>query len=410
MLAGLGIACGGIPTEPTEEDKQASAPRSAPALGAAREPPSRILGVVIVHDPYAGVDWESASQITVQLHDHIGVDRARIRAYDRAGYTAVSLLDYSGVPWLPYARTARLWPPETYLGPEPLLDLEAIRLLIPGAEEVGYDHIVTSFLTQYIEARLATSRASPNTYASTREALALARSRGGMTFLAHPWGGPTVYSVSTDLDGVEIYNAYAAAKERSGEYYLMQWSLDPHRSMLAVWDRLLASDPTLTAIAVNDHYGPDDTELSPDDRLKDSGKVIAVVQEVSLRALRRSLEGGAFFAVRDQGRPKSAQMLVQGVQTDTVAIRIRTTGDVRWISHGSLIAEGAELWLDSVPNTALYARAEIVSGDSVTVFTQAFGLRPRGLELTRDQECPTIPDASMGGGSPLGCDPIPPGH
>lgn len=335
------------------------------------------MGVRVVHDPYRGIDWEGARFVSVQLHDHIGVDTARIRAYDRAGYGAVSMLDYSGVSWLPFARTHRLWPPDSHLTPEFVASLENIQALIPGAEEVGYGHVVSAFLTSFIFARRPWDLPRRGSYSSTQEAVHVTQERGGLAFLAHPWGPPRQHRGLSNLDGVEIYNAYAAVKEREGRHDLLQGSHDAGAAMVAVWDDLLSRDQTVRGIAVNDHYGPDDTELGSDDGLRDSGRVLLVAENGQFPDVRDALQTGRFFAVRDQGRVKSAHLMELSLRTDSASIRVKAEGVVSWMSEGRRIATGSVLWLDSVPSLLRYARAEIQVGDSVKVFSQPFRLRPQ---------------------------------
>ncbi len=50
-----------------------------------------------LHNPYRDVDWRSVHRVKTQFHDHI-TNQERLAAYDRAGYQAVSLFNYSGHP------------------------------------------------------------------------------------------------------------------------------------------------------------------------------------------------------------------------------------------------------------------------------------------------------------------------
>ncbi len=335
------------------------------------------LAVRVVRDPYQGIDWEQARLVPVQLHDHIGADTSRIRAYDKAGYGAIRMVDYSGVSWLPYARTRRLWPPQDFLTPSFVSSLENIEVFIPGAEEVGYGHVVSAFLTEFVVARRPWDLRLAGSYASTQEAIAVTQEYGGLAFLAHPWGPKENNAYLHGMDGLEIYSAYGAVKQREGRFDHVGGSLDAEAAMVAMWDHFLVRDQTIRGIAVNDHFGPDDTELRQDDGLKDSGKILVVAEYGELGDVRHALENGRFFAVRDQGRSKSAHLVVRSLRTDSLAIRLESEGDVSWMSGGRRIGSGPVLWLDSVPSSLRYARAEIHVGDSVVLYSQAFGLRPQ---------------------------------
>src|SRR5690606_7691413 len=107
----------------------------------------------IYHNPYAEVNWESDVRIKAQHHDHVAVNSTLLQAYDAAGYNAVSLMDYSGNPALPYAWRERIWPPEKWIPQTFLAKLSNVRILIPNAEEVVDEttHVTSPFLTTYVE-------------------------------------------------------------------------------------------------------------------------------------------------------------------------------------------------------------------------------------------------------------------
>src|SRR5688572_5316432 len=107
----------------------------------------------IYRNPYREVAWSTDLRLQAQHHDHIGTSANRLAAYDNAGYDVVALMDYSGAPSLPHARTSRLWPPESVFPSNVLASIRNIDLLIPDAEEVGIDsrHFTSPFLTEYIE-------------------------------------------------------------------------------------------------------------------------------------------------------------------------------------------------------------------------------------------------------------------
>ncbi len=132
----------------------------------------------VSHNPYEEVDWSADHRLVTQFHDHVAADPERIRAYDNAGYDVVSLLDYSGVEMLDYAWRERIWPPSAWLAQPFLGSLESIKFFLPNAEEVGYYHLTSPFLTEYIAKwepkwefwRPPSQQRPDRTYCSTQEA------------------------------------------------------------------------------------------------------------------------------------------------------------------------------------------------------------------------------------------------
>lgn len=332
----------------------------------------------VFRDPYAGVDWINDVPLLTQLHDHVGVSPSRIRAYDSTGYGALSLLDYSGVPYLPYAQRRRLWPPEELLPAGFLDSLTNLRVLLPGGEEVGFDHVVSVDLVTFIEAREASSLGprSPSQYSDTQQALDVIRSGNGLAFMAHPWGDERRYGALTGFTGFEIYSAYAAVQQRAGNTVLVEGRVDPNEAMVRAWDRRLLRDPTSVGIAVNDHFGPDDTDLAPGDTLRDSGKIVVLVPRADLSSVRARLEEGAVLAVRDFARIKNALPFVRAIRADQDWISVDADGDVRWIVDGVIVSTDPVLRLSTLSEDARYARAEVELPTGTTVYTQAFALLP----------------------------------
>lgn len=333
--------------------------------------PELDLPLRVYRNPYESVDWIGDLRLVTQLHDHVGVDTARLREYDNAGYQAVSLLSYSGVPSLSYTAKERLWPAESVLPAAFRASLQELSLFLPGAEEVGFDHFTSPFLTEYIE-KQEVGNDTPLTYGSTQEGIDLTNALGGLALLAHPWGRPSTYSAMRRVAGMEIYSAFAAVKEREGDPNL------PHgnSTMLTNWDQRLVLDQGVVGVAVNDHYGPYSTLLPPGDPLRDSGKIVVFVSAPSLGNVRAALERGAILAVRDWGKVKGEYPRVESIAVSDTVIHIEANGRIEWIVDGRPYSAGPTFVAPRGANR--YVRAQISNEDATTLYTQAFVLRPVG--------------------------------
>ena len=111
------------------------------------------------YDPYAQVSWGQDIRCKTAFHTHTDVIESRIRAYDDAGYCAVSFHHYTGLPGQSNAWKVVHWPPEQWLSTGFLASLQNIQVLIPDGEHPGWDHFTSPFLTSYLECyQDATSR------------------------------------------------------------------------------------------------------------------------------------------------------------------------------------------------------------------------------------------------------------
>ncbi len=339
----------------------------------------------VAADPYAGVDWQGDIRLKAQFHDHVVTDAQKIAAYDRAGYDVVSLLHYSGAPHVGVAWTERHWPPEDWLPQKLLASLENIRFFIPGAEEVAQQHIISPFLTQYIEFwyPASTREKQPYHYETTNEAIKLIGSLGGLAILAHP------LDCCRHLAGyhaTEIYSAHPAY-----QFWIGKEPTDGNASMLAFWDEKLLANPTLYGVAVNDWYGPGHPEflLSFSPTIMDSGKTIVISHEATPASFRQAVDVGAMFAVKDIGETKDQFPHIQSISVNADVITIDTTDRVTWISNGQVVGSGTLFDTSLLPPSARYLRAEIQNADGSTVYTQPWAIEPsrkRGVLLAGDAD------------------------
>jgi hypothetical protein len=165
-----------------------------------------------------------------------------------------------------------------------------------------------------------------------------------------------------------------ALKELNVPYYT---AADRNTALVQNWDRALMANQRIYAIAVNDHFGPQNrSPISP--QIVDSGKILVLAKAATLPAYREAFAAGRFFAIRDLGVPKNRYPKVFSVDSQEDRIYIETLGSVRWIANGEIIGEGPMLLHRNLVFGMTYVRAEIAGEDGSTVYTQAFLVRPKG--------------------------------
>jgi hypothetical protein len=334
-------------------------------------------GVRVYRSPYAAVNWKRDQTVLAQHHDHFGTNAKMLQDYDAAGYNVVTFMDYSGVASLPYAWTERHWPVENWLPNKALSGLRNVKLLVPGGEEVGYRHITSSFMAQFIaqwEPAYYPSR-QPWHYASDQESINLINRYGGAPIIAHPWYEDSVrLNGLIGMAGMEVYSGYVTAKWNDGTF-----ASDLNTVMLKNWDRALMRNQSLLGIGVNDHFGPGNSDVPPN--LRDSGKILVWVPSLNAANYQAAFRAGALVAIKDVGRAKNKlPRLASVVLTDTTLV-LAVTGPytaVKWIANRTVAGAGLVLNLQTLPENTVYARAEISNAEGSVVYTQAFTLRRFG--------------------------------
>jgi hypothetical protein len=346
------------------------------ACAAARptEPPATFR---VTANPYAAVDWSQTLRLKVELHDHVGTDTAGLRAYDRAGYDAMSRMHYSGAPLLSYAWTARRWPPEQWLGAGFRGSLVRIREFVPNAEEVGAAHVISPFLTAFISRAGNPVLDLPEdaTYVTTQGCIDAIRRYGGLAFLAHPWMSIEEILSLRNYTGIEIYSAFARYHDEVSDSAAIPGGRG--RLLLANWDAVLGQNPSVYGIAVNDHYGPSAKVPDLPATIRDSGKILVFAPDTTSAALREALRSGRFVAVADLGAVKDRYPELASISVTDTTITLATTAQVRWVVAGRTFGTTRTFRLIGLPGSTRYVRAELTNAEGSTVFTQAFGLEPR---------------------------------
>ncbi|MDB4914890.1 MAG: hypothetical protein JWM95_2534, partial [Gemmatimonadetes bacterium] len=221
----------------------------------------------VYHNPYALVDWATSERLLAQHHDHFDTLRS-IVAYDNAGYDVISYMNYSGLASASYSWRERRWPVSSWLPADFEKGLRHLKLFIPDGEEVGYQHVTSSFMTRYIAKNEAGYAQPPGTIMygganlsnteGTQTEIDAINIAGGFPIISHPWTGWSEYQKLEGYKGVEIYNAYVAWKAEDGSdpYFVP----DRNFVMQGIWDQLLMRVQTIIGIAVIDHFGPNNND------------------------------------------------------------------------------------------------------------------------------------------------------
>ena len=340
----------------------------------------------VSYNPYEVVDWTSWQRCLSQQHDHTSVTESRIRAYDEAGYQAVPLMHYSGVQSLEYTSRERLWPLSEFLKEYPsdeafLETTQNLKFFIPSMEEVGRHHMTSPFLTTYLE--LWERNFSPNrqvwNYFSNQNLIDKIIQFGGLPIIAHPTEKLGFYRKLNNFNAIEIYNAFFDYRFRTGEF-----RRDQNQHFLEVWDDLLTYKSTkIFGYAVNDWYGPYNLEVKESHpQTYDSGKTLVMLETYSLESYRRSLEAGAFFAIKDHGFEKGLYPQINKIEVDEQSITLEVTdGEVNWSFCGEVIQQGLSFDLSHLPHNLNYIRAEVVNENS-TIYIQPFSLTEVDHKIT----------------------------
>jgi hypothetical protein len=360
----------------------------------------------VYHNPYQDVQWSTDVRLKTQLHDHVGSSAAGIAAYDTAGYDVMSLMTYSGVASMAIAWHERHWPPEKWVAPSVLNRLRHIKFFIPNGEEVGYSHIVSPLMTTYIAKfepaydliEHLWNYGSPDVsrVAGTQQAISLIAQFGGFPIVAHPVEGWDQYKDLRDFRGMEVYSGYVTYKKYEGvdEFY----SVDRNADMEANWDRVLARDDRVIAVAVNDHFGPDN--VSVPSRIRDTGKVIVLAHAATYDSFAEALRRGAVLAIKDVGETKEHFPVISSIEVANDVITVNTNGLVTWVSGGNVVGTGPTIRVVELPSSATYVRAVVTQADGSAVYTQAFSVRPvfdkNGDGLIDAQDDATCANVSSG--------------
>lgn len=338
----------------------------------------------VSYNPYEAVEWLTWKPCLSQHHDHVKTSEERIRDYDAAGYQAIALLDYAGVKSKPFTHRNRIWPftkffPKYHSEAEFMATAQSLKFFFPSMEEVGVHHMTSPFMVRYVELweKGADSFQQSWQYRNEQELIDEINRYDGLAVIAHPRRGFGFYRRLHGFHGIEVYNAFFQYQYKAGKD---KENMNAH--FVTIWDDLLAyKSSRIFGFAVNDWYGPFNKDVQHSDPdVYDSGKTLVMVPEFTLPAYRRSIESGAFFALKDTGREKGHLPAILGISVSGESIHIDTDGgQIVWIFCGEVMEEGADFHLNALPHNVNYIRAE-VRNNSGTVYVQPFSLVPAVVE------------------------------
>jgi hypothetical protein len=289
-------------------------------------------------------------------------------------------MDYSGVASLSYTLRGRMWPAESFLSSTVRQGVRNVKAWVPLAEEVGYQHLSSLFLTSYI-AKWEPAQYAARTdwmYGSAQEGIDLIAARGGFPILSHPWGPWRTFASLVRYRGVEVYSAFAEHQFTASTdtfYTRTNRNLD----LTAAWDSSLSSGAFVVGVAVNDHYGPYSRQTGLTPRVRDSGKLLVLTDQATLSGFRQAMYRGSVFAVRDFSLRKDGYPRVDSIWVRRDSIHVATKEAVVWLVDGIRQASTQHaLAVSSLPLSSKYVRLEISNSERSTVYTQPFLLRRKG--------------------------------
>lgn len=335
------------------------------------------LPLRVYASPYGEVQWAQVVRLKAQHHDHMEPLAVTVPAYDSAGYHVVSIMNYSGLPQFQYGWKERRWPPERWVDTLTIARLENIRLFIPNGEEVGFLHLTSPFLSRYLIKQGAQGGAPDDIPCqNTQDCIAAIARLGGLPFLAHPWNDWRDYAGLRGIHAVEIYSPVATYRMREGKDPFFRE--DRNATLIMAWDRFLSTDQRIFGVAVNDHFGPWNRAADVGEDIRDSGKLVVLVDRLSMESYRAAIERGAFFAVRDNGTVKDRYPGVDSlVATDSTAT-VFTGAAVRWVGNGRVVGVTSVIRLSTLPAGITYIRAEVLGNEGSVVYLQPLVIRPVG--------------------------------
>jgi hypothetical protein len=173
---------------------------------------------------------------------------------------------------------------------------------------------------------------------------------------------------------MEIYSGYVTAKWKDGTF-----ASDLNAVMQQNWDRALMKNQNLLGLGVNDHFGPGNLAVSPN--IRDSGKIMVWVSSLTRANYEAAFRTGALVAIKDLGTAKGKVPRLASVVATDSTLSLTVTGTytgVKWIANRTVVGSGLVLNLRTLPESTVYARAEVRNAEGSVMYTQAFTLRRFG--------------------------------
>lgn len=319
----------------------------------------------VCHNPYAGVDWANDRRYKASLHVHTTESDGRSRpaavvdAYHACGYDILAITDHDRHT----NGHAATWPWSSF-GRDP----DQLGMLAVKGNELSMAHHVGTYLHDLW--RDDDPWDDRNT--DIEWMLDQVQRRGGIAQMAHPGRHEGRAQWYVDLHrrfarlvGIEVYN--------NGDRYPQDRKL---------WDRMWsmarAQDLTLPMWG----WSVDDMHYA----WKSLGRNyhLHLMPRLDEASFRESLTAGAFVAIYDPFGVDMARHVPHGttpapiidrlaVDEATIALTVRQTHTVVWISEGRAVSRGPVLNLDH-PELGRSVRAQLVGSGGAVTLTQPFSL------------------------------------
>lgn len=316
---------------------------------------------VLVHDPYAAVDWDGAIQCRANLHTHTAesdgwlAPATVIDEYHQRGYRILALTDHNRNTW-----------PWSEFGRDPA---ELGMLAVPGNELSRHQHTGALFC------ELETEETDQNA------ALAEVEAMDGLAILFHP--GRYWTPAEDGTVPATVVNHYTALFNQHdclvGMEIINYGDRYPHDRSL--WDALLAEmmpERPVHGFANDDMH-----------RIATLGRdwTVYPLAEPGEEPVREAMRTGAFYAASISTHPLADRSvngtpIIHRISHDERAatLTIEATVDGRplgdecyhWLAGGEVLHNGPALSYRRHKRIDNYVRAEVV-GTGGTAYTNAFG-------------------------------------
>jgi hypothetical protein len=341
---------------------------------------------VLLNNPYAGVQWDTAEQHVANLHTHTTESDGDVDVHEvidmyhghAAGYTILAITDHDTQtdfsttwPWTDYGR-----------------DPEALGMLAIQGNEISRTHHINSLFSDY--------GGGPYT---EEEALQGITDAGGLAVFNHPLR--TVGNENRTYDWyVDHYLAFDALVALEICSYMDRW---PQQREL--WDRILHE-----VMPARPVWG-----LAADDMHAEVNfgwqRAVLLVDALDEAAVRSAFENGRFYSyfTLERYEPNSLRLDSVSVDAEELSIAASNWNVIYWSTYhprtgeSEIIGHGPVLAVEQIPGYANFVRAHVV-GDHARLWTQPFGVvrgvaGPQTFEQWLDEW--NVPEGARG----LGDDP-----
>ncbi len=297
-----------------------------------------------IANPYAGVDWQEAKRLKVNLHTHTSRSDGKLEpaavvdAYRAQNYAALAITDHNLATW-----------PWTDFGRDPA----AVGMLAIGGNEFSDGH--------HRNALFAAVAEDPG--ADVARSAQLVAAAGGLLQLNHPgrYDKPPEWYVELIrkhdvIVALEVFN--------QGDRYPKDRQL---------WDAILALSMPQRPL-----WGTANDDMHKKKHMFRNYNIV-LAEDGTNTALRAALVAGrSWFSYEPDGSGAAEAPRIEAIAIDDAVITITAPEtEITWIANGKRVAGGATVDVATLVGAGLvggYIRARLANDDGVTC-TQPFGVR-----------------------------------